>query len=88
MHAQPSSEARDIHFDLILYPLCYFVPARSKGAGNMHRSRKFCQSGSNFEVFFFKFCFCFVVVFFVDEGREDPNATISGPSSALQQNAI
>ena len=26
--------------------------------------------------------------FLVDEGREDPSATISGPSSARQQNAI
>ena len=31
----------------------------------------------------------FLVLFFlVDEGREDPNTTISGPSSACQQNAI
>ena len=29
-----------------------------------------------------------MTVFLVDEGREDPNATISGPSSASQQNAI
>ena len=37
------------------------------------------------------FFFCFVavfVVFFVDEGIEDPNTTISGPSSARQRNAI
>ena len=27
-------------------------------------------------------------VFLVDEGREDPNTTISGPSSAHQRNAI
>ena len=30
----------------------------------------------------------FVLVFLVDEGREDPNTTISGPSSAQQRNAI
>ena len=30
---------------------------------------------------FFLFCCCF---FFVDEGIEDPNTTISGPSSARQ----
>ena len=27
-------------------------------------------------------------VFFVDEGREDPNRTMTAPSSARQQNAI
>ena len=27
-------------------------------------------------------------IFLVDEGREDPNTTISGPSSTRQQNAI
>ena len=26
--------------------------------------------------------------FLVDEGREDPNTTLSGPSSACQRNAI
>ena len=26
-------------------------------------------------------------VFFVDEGRDDPNTTISGPTSARQRNA-
>ena len=44
-------------------------------------SRKFCQRGSNFVVFFFFF-------FLVDEGREDPSTTISGPSSARQRNAV
>ena len=39
-------------------------------------SRKFCPRGSNF---------CF---FLVDEGREDPNTTISVLSLARQQNAI
>ena len=41
----------------------------------MGGSRKFCQRGPNFDVIF-------------DEGWEDPNATISGPSSACQRNAI
>ena len=45
----------------------------------MRRSRKFCQRGSNVEV---------LGVFLVDEGREDPNTTISGPSLACQGNAI
>ena len=44
----------------------------------MRGSRKFCQSGSNFDNVFF----------LVDEGREDPNTTISGPSLARQRNAI
>ena len=30
----------------------------------------------------------FLCVFLVDEGREDPNTTVSGPSLARQQNAI
>ena len=38
---------------------------------------EFCKRGSNLTTFFL-----------VDEGREDPNTTISGPSSARQQNAI
>ena len=43
----------------------------------MRGSRKFCQRGSNFEAFFL-----------VDEGREDPNTTKSGPPLARQRNAI
>ena len=42
----------------------------------MRGSRKFCQRGSNFEN-----------VFLVDEGCDEPNTTISGPSSARQRNA-
>ena len=38
------------------------------------------QRGSNFDVFFF----CFLL-FLVDEGLEDPNTTISGPSLAHQK---
>ena len=38
----------------------------------MRGSRKFCQRGSNFDN---------VVVFLVDEGWEDPNTTVSRPSS-------
>ena len=30
----------------------------------------------------------FFCCFLVDEGRKDPNTTISGPSSARQRNAI
>ena len=44
----------------------------------MRGSRKFCQMVSNFDN----------VVFKVDEGREDPSPTLSGPSSARQRNAI
>ena len=40
--------------------------------------------GFNSDNIFSVFC-CFV---FVDEGRGDPNSTNSGPSSALQRNAI
>ena len=43
----------------------------------MRRSGKFCQRGSTFDN-----------VFLVDEGIEDPNTAINGPSSARQQNAI
>ena len=42
-------------------------------------SRKFCQRGSNSDVFLF---------FLVYVGREDQNNTKSGPPSARQQNAI
>ena len=48
---------------------------------SMRGSKKFCHWGPNFDNFFF----CF---FLVDEGREDQCTTISGPSSARQQNAI
>ena len=42
----------------------------------MRGSRKFCQRGSKFDkVFFF---------FLVDEGIEDSNNAINGPSSARQ----
>ena len=50
--------------------------------GFMRGSRKFCQRGSNFDNSFF------VCFFLVDEGKEDPNTTISGPSWARQRNAI
>ena len=43
----------------------------------MGGSRKFCQRGSNNDK-------GFSVVFLVDEGRKDPNTTISGPPSAHQ----
>ena len=42
----------------------------------MRGSRKFRRRGSNFDFFL------------VDEGREDPSTSISGPSSAYKQNAI
>ena len=50
---------------------------------NMRGSRKFCQRGSNFDN-----VFLFFFLHVIDEGREDPNTTISGPSSARQRNAI
>ena len=43
----------------------------------MRGSRKFCQRGSKFNVFFL-----------VDEGIEDPNTAMNGPSLACQRNAI
>ena len=42
----------------------------------------FCQRGSNIRKRFILFYFS------VEEGREDPNTTISGSSSARQRNAI
>ena len=48
---------------------------------HMHGSRKFCQRGSKFDK-----VFCFV--FLVDEGIEDQNVTIIGPSLTRQQNTI
>ena len=52
-------------------------------AHSVRRSIKFCQSGggggggSNFDTFFLD-----------DEGRDDPNTTKSGPSSACERNTI
>ena len=43
----------------------------------MRGPRKFCQRGSKFDS-----------LFLVDEGMEDPNTAINGPSSARQRNAI
>ena len=43
---------------------------------SMRGSRKFCQRGSYFDK-----------VFLVDEGREDPNTTISGSLSAFRWRA-
>ena len=42
----------------------------------MRGSRKFRQRGSNFDIFL------------VDEGRKDPNTTISGQLSSHQRNTI
>ena len=47
----------------------------------MRGSRKINRGGSNFDNVFLLF-------FLIDEGREDPNTTISGPSFARQRNAI
>ena len=44
----------------------------------MRGSRKFFQRGSNFDNVFFK----------VDEGREDPSPTLSGPSSAASETPL
>ena len=53
------------------------------GSLGMRGSRKFCQRGSKFDNIFLLFLF-----FLVDEGIEDPNTAINGPSSARQRNAI
>ena len=42
------------------------------------RIQKSLSEGSNFEYIFF----------LLDEGIDDPNATMNGPSSARQRNAI
>ena len=47
---------------------------------DMQGSSKFCKRGSSFDNIF--------SLFLVYEGREDPNSTISRPSSASQCNAI
>ena len=52
----------------------------------MYRScadpESFVRGGPTLTTFFF------LLFFLVDEGREDPSTTISGPSSARQRNAI
>ena len=50
-------------------------------SSNMRGSRKFCQRGPTLTGFF-------LFVFLVDKGRENPNPTISVPSSARSRNAI
>ena len=54
----------------------YFSIKRTVRAflSDMCGSRKFCQRGFKFNN--------------VDEGIEDPNTTLSGPSSGIQRNAI
>ena len=61
-HADASSGARDLNFCHSLHPYLYLVYATSKSSGNtvhmcrlMCRSRKFCQRGSNFDIFFLLF---------------------------------
>ena len=55
-----------------------FTEKQSRQSNKLMRgSRKFCQRGSNFDN-----------VFLVDEGREDPNATISVLSLTRQRNTI
>ena len=49
---------------------------------NMRGSRKFCQKGYKFDNVFFLF------LFLVDEGIEDLNTAINGPSLTRQRNAI
>ena len=51
----------------------------------MRRSRKFYQRGSNIDNVFF---FFYSLLGGGGGGRKDPNNTISGPSTAHQQNAI
>ena len=65
-------------------PGCKFIFFR--GHCRHARIQSFVRGGGGATVTFF-FCFFFVFVL-VDEGREDPNTTISGPSSARQRNAI
>ena len=52
---------------------------------DMRGSKVLSWGGGATVTFFFFLFFVFVLV---DEGREDPNTTISGPSSARQRNAI
>ena len=52
----------------------------SIGTFVMLGSRKFSQRGSKFDNFFF--------VFLVDEGIEDPNITINGPSTAASKTPL
>ena len=48
----------------------------------MRGSKIFVRGGQTLIRFFF------IIFFLVDEGLEDPNATMSGPSSACQRNVI
>ena len=64
-----------VFFSVLSTPLVKFQGIRV--------SRKVVPTLTTFFFFFF-----FVFVFFVDEGLEDLNTTISGPSSARKQNTI
>ena len=56
------------------------LPPKVQNSNELMRgSRKFCQRGSKFDKFFL------LLLFLVDEGIEDPNITINGPSSARQR---
>ena len=55
----------------------YFCWVYSMHQTIMRGSRKFCERGVQLRLYFL-----------VDEGRKDPNTTISGPSLARQQNVI
>ena len=50
------------------------------GTGTYADPESYVIGGPTLTTFFFLFCCCF----FVDEGIEDPNTTIRGPSSARQ----
>ena len=79
----------DIYQRHLLRVLCACVRACECVCVNMRGSRNFFQRGSNFdEFFFFFFFFFFCFVSLVDEGREDHNTTICGPSSVRQRNTI
>ena len=52
----------------------------------MRGSRKFCQRRSKFDKGFL--FVCFFIIFLSDEGIEDPNTAINGPSSAHKRNAF
>ena len=63
---------------LIARASLFTVKAPQTSSRILHESRKFCQRGSDFDNVFF----------LVDEGRDDPNTTISGPTSARQQTSL
>ena len=69
---------RRFFFGLVYFGLSFYASEKSRWDRLCADPESFDRGGSAFDN----------VSFLVVEGREDPNTTISGPSSVRQRNAI